>query len=141
MSFAYVRTLFRERLEGLGFEEHIEPFQPNQIGETIVDNSFHLETGSILGSVANQIVHPFDFPITVRIYRRGFVDLLEAYDELHVTADEVLTDLLLPSVRIGDPVKDIISESIDIVPIDDSNDNIMVLELVFTAKLELCYTT
>ena len=141
MSLATVRPFFRERLEGLGFSEHDQPFQPNQIGETIVNDSFHMETGSIISSAANQVVHSFEFPITVRIYKKGYVNLLEAYDDIHETADEVLSDLLEPSVRIGTDIKDIVPESIDILPIDDSNDNILYLELVFTAKLELCYVT
>lgn len=141
MSLASVRTLFRERLEGLGFEEHNQPFQPDQVGETIVDGSFHMQTGTISSSFANQAVHSFDFPITVTIYKRGFIDLLTAYDEIHETADTVLADLLDQTVRIGDPVKDIVPNTVDILPIDESNDNIMKLELVFTARLELCYVT
>ncbi len=141
MSLASVRPFFRDRLEALGFMEHDQPFQPNQIGETIVDDSFHLSTGTIISGPANQVIHSFEFPITVRIYKRGFVDLLEAYDEIHETADTVLADLLEPSIRLGTDIKDIVPESIDIVEIDESDDNIFYLELVFTAKLELCYVT
>jgi len=141
MSLASVRPFFRDRLEGLGFREHDQPFQPNQIGETIVNDSFHISTGTIVSAPANQRVHSFEFPITVRIYKKGFVDLLETYDDIHSTADDVLADLLDPSVRLGSTIKDIIPESIDIVEIDESNDNVLFLELVFTAKLELCYGT
>lgn len=141
MSLASVRPFFRDRLEGLGFEEHIEPFQPNQIGETIVDDTFHISTGSIVSSFANQRVHSFDFPITVRIYKKGFVDLLEAYDDIHSTADDVLSDLLDPTVRLGTVIKDIVPESIDVLPMDETNDNILYLEMAFTARLELCYGT
>lgn len=139
MALSAVRTLFRERLEGLGFTEHDQPFQPNQIGETIIDDSFHMETGTISSSFANQIVHSFDFPIIIRVYKRGFVDLLTAYDDIHQTADDIYNDLLHPDIRIGTDIKDIVPDTMDIVPVDASNDNILVLELVFTARLELCY--
>ncbi len=141
MSLTAVRTLFRERLEGLGFTEHDQPFQPFQIGETIVDDSFHMETGTVISSAANQTVHSFEFPIIIRIYKKGYINVLQAYDEIHQTADEILADLLNQTVRIGDPVKDIVPQSINILPMDDSNDNILVLELSFTARLELCYIT
>ena len=140
MSLFGVRSLFRERLEGLGFEEHDQPFQPNQIGETVVDGSFHLSTGTITTGPANQRSHSFSFPINVKVYKRGFVDLLEAYDDIHQTADAVLADLLSPTVRLGSPgILDIVPDSIEIQPIDETNDNIMYVELSFTAKLELCY--
>ncbi len=141
MSFTAVRTLLRERMETLGFEEHDQPFQPNQIGETIVDGSFHLETGSISGSAASQRVHSFDFPTILRVYKRGYVDLLTAYDDIHGVLDTVLTDLLDPAVRIGTDVKDLVPDSIDIVPISESNDNVIYLEIVLTARLELCFGT
>ncbi len=139
MSFTAVRTLFRERLEGLGFEEHDQPFQPNQIGETIVDDSFHMETGSITSDSANQRVHSFDFPILIRIYKKGYSNLLDAYDQVHATADSVLADLLNPDVRLGTEIKDIVPNSIDLLPMAESNDDIIILELGFTARLELCY--
>ena len=141
MSLTAVRTLFRERLEGLGYEEHPEPFQPNQIAETLVDRSFHMETGTIVSGAANQTVHDFEFPITVRVYSKGYDDLLAAYDNAHEIADTILTDLLDQNVRLGDPVKDIVPDSVNIEPMDLTNDDILVIVLAFTAKLELCYVT
>jgi hypothetical protein len=143
MGLTDVRTLFRDQLEGLGYEEHPEPFQPNQIAETLVDRSFHLETGSIISGPANQTVHSFEFPITVRVYSKGYENLLEAYDELHQTADDILANILNQNVRLvqSPNIKDIVPESVEIEPMAESNDDILVLVLAFTAKLELCYVT
>jgi hypothetical protein len=140
MSLSSVRPFFRDRLESLGFKEHDEPFQPGIIAANITDGSFHLETGFIASGPANQIVHSFTYPITVRIYRTGFSDILKAYDEVHEDADAILADLLNPSTRLGTVIKDIVPESIQPQALDiNSNDNVIILELVFTAKLELCF--
>jgi len=139
MSFLAVRVLFRERMEGLGYTEHDEPFQPNQIGENIQDMAFHIETGLIVSAAANQKVHDFLMPVTLRVYKKAYQDVLLAYDEIHIDADTILADILDPSVRIGSIVKDVIPETIQPLPLGDTNDNVIILELVFTAKLELCY--
>lgn len=139
--FQEVRTFFRTRLEGLGYREHDQPFQVTQIGENIQDNSFHMETGLITSAEANQAIHSFLYPITIRIYRKAYQDVLSAYDDVHEEMDSILTDILEPSVRIGTVIKDIVPDSIQPLPLDDTNDNVIIIELNFTAKLELCYKT
>lgn len=140
MSFIEVRTVFRERLEALGYEEHDQPFDPNAIGNTIIDGSFHMQTGFVASGPANQQVHSFNFPIVIRVYRRGHLDVLTAYDNAHVEAETILADILDPSVRIGGTIKDIVPDSIEIQPLDASNDNIIVIEFSFTARLECDFT-
>lgn len=141
MSLAAVRVFFRERMEGLGYTEHDQPFQPTVLAENIQDGSFHMETGVISSGPANQIVHDFEFPITIRVYKKGFADVLSAYDKIHEEADTILADLLDPLVRIGTIIKDIVPDTVQPLPLDETNDNVIVLELVFTARLELCYKT
>ncbi len=141
MSLASVRPFFRARLEGLGFREHDQPFEPGQIGESIQDGAFHMETGVIVSTSANQIVHDFDYPITIRVYKKGYEDILAAYDEIHADADLILADLLDPMVRLGTIIKDIVPDTVQPLPLDETNDNVIVLEFVFTAKLELCFKT
>jgi hypothetical protein len=100
-----------------------------------------METGFITASEANQIVHSFDMPVTIRVYKKGYVDILSAYDEAHSDMDTILADILDPLVRIGTIIKDVVPDSIQPLPLDDSNDNVIIIEFNFTAKLELCYKT
>jgi len=140
MSFVFVRDFFRQRLVDLGFSEHDEPFQPTIIAANITDGSFHMETGLITSDSANQIVHSFNFPVKIRIYRAAYNNVLGAYDKVHEDIDVILEDFLNPVVRLGPFIKDIVPESIQPVPFDiTANDNIIILEMDFTIKLELCY--
>lgn len=139
MSLASVRPFFRTRLEGLGYTEHDQPFEPDEVGANIVDDAFHLETGSIAGAAANQMVHGFLYPITVRIYKVGYQNLNDAYDESMEIADTILADILQPSVRLSTVIKNITPESIQPLPLSSTNDNVIVLTLAFTAELQLCF--
>lgn len=140
MSLASVRPFFRERLEALGYKEHNQPFEPEEIGANIVDDSFHLETGLITSGPANQALHAFSYPMTIRIYKTGYVNLNEAVDESMAIGDTVLNDLLQMSTRLSQEfIKDIILNSIQPTPLGPSNDNVIVLELNVTAELQLCF--
>ena len=139
MSLAFVRPFFRERLEALGYEEHDKPFLPNVLPANTADKSFHLETGVITSSFANQIVHSFEFPLTVRIYRVGYSETLAVMDEAHADAQAILTDFLDPAVRLGTMIKDIIPNSISFELFDATNVDTIVVEINFTAKLEFCF--
>ena len=139
MSLSQVRPFFRDRLEALGFSEHNQPFEPNEIGANIVDESFHIEIGTIATGPANQRVHSFSVPVLVRIYKTGYSNINDAYDEVIGVGDAVLADFLQPSVRIADPIKNIVPNTIQPRPLAPSNDNIIILELAFTAELELCF--
>lgn len=141
MGLADVRPFFRERLEGLGYTEHNQPFEPDEVGANIVDGAFHIETGTISTGPANQRSHTFDYPLTIRIYKTGYSDILEAYDAALEGADTILADLLQPSVRLGNVVgiKDIIPNSVQPTALNATNDNVVVVVMVVTARLELCF--
>lgn len=139
MSLSEVREFFRGRLESLGYREHDEPFIPEEIGANIVDEAFHLETGSITGGPANQRVHGFSYPITLRVYKTGYKNLNQAYDNSMEIADTILADLLAPGVRIGTVIKNITPETIQPLPLSVTNDNVIVLTFTFTIDLQLCF--
>ena len=140
MSLAAIRPFFRERLEALGYEEHDQPFEPNEIGANIVDGSFHLEVGVVSSFAANQRDHEFSFPITIRVYRTEYSCLNEGYDAIFGEADTVLDGLLVPSVRLNSGLlRDIVPNSVQVRALDSTNDNVIVLELAFTARLLLCF--
>lgn len=140
MSLSQVRPFFRDRLESLGLSEHDQPFEPNEIGASITDDSFHIEIGAIASLPANQLVYNFSVPVTVRLYKTGYSNLNDAYDEILGLADTVLADFLQPSVRLaGTPIKDIVPNTVQPTPLAPSNDNVIILELAFTAELQLCF--
>lgn len=142
MGLAEVLPFIRGRMSDLGYTEHNQPFEPDEIGGNIVDNAFHVEAGSVSASEANQLAHSFIFPFTVRIYKVGYSDILSAYDAVFEDADKVLADLLEPSVRLGQSfIKNITPSSIQPTALSVTNDNVIVLNLTFTARLELCYKT
>lgn len=139
MALSSVRTLFRQRLEGLGYREHRDAFNFENIGANILDDSFHLETGSVASFAANQLAHDFEYGITVRIFKRGYSDPATLLDEIDQIAQDVYSDILAPGIRLGTEIKDIVPNSYQPLPYDASNDNSIILEMSFTARVLLCF--
>lgn len=145
MSLASVRPYFRNALQSLGFIEHEDAFGLDNIGSNVLDGRFHLESGTVFSAAAPQVTHEFSYSITVRVFRKGFRNTLEAYDAIDLDAQaiyEVVLDTAnrLTEYNIPTNIKDIIPESYVAVPLAETNDNAIILEMVFTARLEQCFT-
>ena len=134
-----VRPLFRTQLEGLGYEEHRDAFNFDNIGDSIINDSFHLETTSISSLPANQIAHDFAYNITLRVFKRGYNDPATLLDEIDQVAQDIYGALLDPAIRLGTDIKDIVPDGYQPLPYAPSNDNTMILEMNFTAKLLVCF--
>lgn len=138
MSLSAVRPYFRNILDGLGFREHQEAFTFENIGSNILDNSYHLESGEV-GYLLNNLVFETQYPITVRVFKKGFRDTITMYDDIDGTADTILAAVLDTDARLGTTIKNVEVLSSNSTPLDSTNDNAIILELVFTARLELCF--
>ena len=126
-----VRVYFRTRMESLGYVEWRDGFNFENIPSTLLDRSFHIESGDVVPTASSHQVHEFSSPVTIRVYLKGFLDPVEAIDNAFDSADDIMMEILLPSNRIGLNVKDIVPTNISVKPLSDQNDNSVLLELSF----------
>jgi hypothetical protein len=140
MTLGGLRAFFRTRLDGLGYTEWTDGFNIENIPSTVLDMSYHLAVGDIRSGPANQLLHVFDYPLTVSIFLKGFRDPAEAIDLGLDAGQEILEDILSPAQRLQtDGLKDIRPGSIAVRPLADSNDNTVVVEMEFRAVMAFCF--
>jgi hypothetical protein len=119
-----------------GLKEWKDGFNTANIPSNILDGAYHVEVGQISGLPASQLVHGFTAPITVRLFFKGYRDPQAVKDAALDKADVILNAVLRPSVRLQtDGLKDVRPVSIRPIPLDQSNDNALILELVFECIL------
>lgn len=135
MALADVRPFFRTRMNGLGFIEHEDAFDPNNVPQSVLDNRYQIESGPVSSTITGQNVNELDFSITLRVYQKGGRDNVELVDDSWATADTILADIMQPSVRLGTDIKDIRLETISIEPLSGSDDNDLVILLGFNGVL------
>lgn len=132
MSLTSVVPLYRTQMDGLGYEEWTDAFNVENIPSTILDGAYHIEVGSGDGAVINQHVLNTNFPIVLRLFRRGFRDPASMRDEMLGELQTIVCDILAPSVRLSSGVKNIVFNGWVLSPLSDTNDNSIMLEMNFT---------
>jgi len=139
MSLVSVRPHFRNAMILLGYEEHTDAIDFENIPSTILDDAFMMDTQPISSGSANQRAHEFDYGLVLRVFKRGFSDPVALYDEADEDIETILTSLLAPINRLSAEIKDIIPESINKIPLSASDDNDLIIEFNFTVKIIMCF--
>ena len=88
---------------------------------------------------ANQATHQFTYPLELRVFVEGFRDPKQAIDDAIVASETILSSFLTESIRLGTDIRDVVPVSVNLEPLDASNDNSVILFLNFNFVLLNCY--
>ena len=138
MSLASVRRFFRGRMNGLGFREHSDAFDEQNVPQSTLDNTYRIESGPV-ASTRDQNSDLLEFAVTLRVFRKGGRSNVELVDSAWATADTIINDILQPDVRLGSDIKDVQLDSITVESLSASDDNDLILALGFTGILVCTY--
>lgn len=135
MGLVDVRAYFRDRLDSLGYTEWTDGFNVENIPSTILDRSYHVESGDISTTASNHQPHRFDCPVTVRLFIKGYLDPKSAIDDSYALCEDILAEVLLPTNRLdtANGLSDVQPQGISVRPLTLQNDNGVVLEINFLA--------
>lgn len=137
MSLTDVRSYFRTRMTGLGHKEWTDAFNFENIPESIQDRSFHMETGLISGNSQNQTVLDTSFSMTLRLFLKGYRTPADAIDSGVSFGQSAICDIINPNNANGVNIKDIQFISMQVLPRDGSNDNTVIVQMEFSARIFL----
>jgi hypothetical protein len=140
MSIAGVLPYFRTRMNTLGYKEWTDALDFENIPDTIIDGTYHLDFGSTIKNQNNQIDVDLGQTVTVRLFCKGYRDTSATRDKLIANAQDAFCDIIDPrNATIGPAVKDVEFTSMNIIALDDSNTNTMYAEMLFEARTFLQY--
>jgi hypothetical protein len=125
-------TYARTRLKALGRTEWTDPSFVN-IPRPRLGTSFHIVQEVTTGVSNNQDNQIMEVPITVRLPfapNRKPTDLADAATQF---ADVVIADFINPKNRLTQAnLKNVVFNTMALDPLDDSNDNGVIVRLLFT---------
>jgi len=139
MSFSAVRPYFRTQLRALGFTEWTDAFNTDNIPSTRIEKAFHIENPD--GSrrdIYDQQSQDVELGVTIRTFRKGFRDPATAVDSALADLDAILARCLASERRLGTQIKNIVYNNHTITPLNDTNDNVAVLEINFICFIIIC---
>lgn len=133
MSMDAVIPYFVDRCKALGYVEHEDALNWENIPLTKVERAFHIELGDITKTKTDMWLLTIEVPVTVRLFVKAGRDTKAARTKAIADVKKLIVECMNP-VKLGaSQVKGVYFESTSIAAIDDSNDNILMTENKFTA--------
>lgn len=133
MGLTDVRQYFRDRMDAINYNEWRDGFNVDNIPSTVLDRSYHVESGSISTTASSHQPHRFDCPITLRVFFKGYNEPAQAIDDAYLYCESILGEILLPENRFNNPLTDVQPQDISVSPLTLQNDNAVILEINFLA--------
>ena len=137
MSLSVIRGWFRERLEGLGFEEHEDGFNTDNIGEIDLDRVFHVSVRSILGGTINHTDQRTDSDVGLSVFIKGGRNANVALDDAILEVERIVKECCNIRNRTSDGLLNVIFERVSLEPRGLDNDNSVLMSFDFTAVVML----
>ena len=94
MALKDFRVLLRSRMNALGFHEHVDAFDDQNIPQTTLDKTYVMDSAVTDPALVGQIQYEFGNNIDLKIYLAGGRDNVDLVDRAHDVADTVLADIL-----------------------------------------------
>ncbi len=124
----------RTRLAALGYVEHQDGFNYENVPRTNLDSRFHVVLGQVNGTKVNQDNQEIEANFMVRVFKSPGRNTPAIVDSSVVVADTIIMDFLKASNRLGQSgLKNIGFNTMTIEPLNDSNDNGVIISISFTA--------
>jgi len=132
MALSDVRTYFKTRMSTLNYTQWLDAFNFENIPSYILNSVYHLDT-----RLTNQVRHSqYDLELTmqaeIRTFLHGYADPESAYDDSYDKIELILKECLkIKNAKVQKNIKNVNLSSIDISPIDATNDNILLVTITF----------
>lgn len=141
MAFSDLKPYFRSVLVDLGYDaskEHGEGFDLQSIPSTLIDRAFHiLAAGPVNGIRQNQADQELSASVTLSVFFQGFRSEELGIDQAMAAGEEIISEACRAKRRVSSfasGIKNVVIENMEAVPLADSNDNIVKLEMNFTVN-------
>jgi hypothetical protein len=141
MSLQAIRPYVSARMAGLGFVEHTDPFNDENIPSSLLDNGFHQSFVSILGIDKTQASQGLEASVQIRAFFKGFRNPEEALTSSIIKAEDIVSDVTAFKnyADNDEPIMAVLLDSMAFEPYSlESNDNIVQVTIVLRFIVNIC---
>lgn len=130
-----IRPYFRTQLEAFGRKEHTKR-DPHTVGESALKTTYHLQLGETNEDSSNQDSCEVHTPVTLRLYFPAQRDSVKEEAEALAQSEAVLLAILSAPNRLNAiGIKNIRFDTMALDPLSPSNDNGVIVKMVFQVKV------
>lgn len=141
MSLQAVRPYISSKMNALGYVEHTDPFNDENIPSSILDNGFHQSFVSILGVDKTQASQGMEVSVEVKAFFKGFRNPEDALTQSIIKAEEIIAEIsaFKNYANNADPIMSVMLDSLGFEPYSvESNDNIVQVTFNFRFIVHIC---
>ena len=135
MSLTAIKPWFRERLESLDFEEHLDGFNSDNIGDIDLDRVFHVRPLTINGGPINHTDQKTESEVELKVFFKGGRDASEAIDNAVLSVEEIVKECCNIKNRTSNGLLNVVFERAEIEPRSIDNDNSVLVKFDFTVTV------
>lgn len=133
MSMESIIPYFVARCRELGYAEHEDALNWQNIPLSKIDKVFHVELGDLTKSKMDMWLLTIETPVTVRLFVKAGRDTKAARAKAIVDAKNLILSVMDPLTLGAAQIKAAYFDSTKLSAVDDSNDNTLMIETKFTA--------
>lgn len=128
----------RSVLEGMGYVEHFDEYDKENVANTIIDKSYSITPRGLTSQKSSHLSFEWTFPVTINLWFSGYRKPSDATDDALEKVEAFLDLALDVSTRYSvSGLTDLFPTSIDFEPISDSNDSIIKASIGVTAIINM----
>lgn len=134
MTILNLYSHFEGLMEFFGFKEHEDAFNIENIGSSLLERAYHVNIPTIIGGAINQHAQDTSSTVVINFFVKGFRYPKDA----KIKAVEIVDQLIRKACNITDRTSgllNVVFDSSDFDFIASSNDNIVKVEMRFTAEV------
>ncbi len=133
---ADVKLYARARMESLGYIEHEDAENFENVPAQALGRAFHIKLGEVSGGKNTLDSLDLEVPFVIRLFLKGQKNTLAAEETATAKLDEILDDMMAAAHRTQfNGVTNIAFKSAGVDPIDGSNDNALIVRAEFSAHV------
>jgi len=136
MSLTNIYPYFRTRMKLLGFTEHEDGFNRDNIPSTLNNKSFHILTPSVLGGAVNQNHQDTATSVSVQFVIKGYRYPTEAKEKAMFELEKIIKDICNISNRTA-TLLNVVYEGSTMDALNNQDDNQVLVDIDFTAYVVL----
>lgn len=135
MGLDAIKPWFKRRLETLDFEEHVDGFNSDNIGEIDLDRVFHVRVLTVSGGPINQTDQKTESEVEVKVFFKGGRDASEATETAVFEVESIVKECCNIKNRTSDGLLNVVFDRASIEPRALDNDNSVMVTFDFTVNV------
>lgn len=121
MSLQKARTYFKTHMKNIGYTEHLDGFQDDNLGEINLNKAFHIRVNSVEGGAINQLDQRTTTNIIMSTYYKGLRNADEANQTALKEVEKVLKECVNITNRTSDGILNVVFNRAEVRPVSDTN--------------------